>query len=308
MRGASEKALVALAYASMCAIWGSTWMMIKIGLRGAPPLTGVGIRFVVAGLLVTALVALRRLPYPWTHRFVSLGVVLGITHMALPYVLVYWAEQHISSGLTAVLYATMPFVVAVMARLIVGDALTMRKLGGIALGVTGVWFIYADSVRLGGSQSVLGIGAVLLSVFFAALSTVLLKRFGKEFNALVMLVLPFWVGGTLVLAAGAPVEKSNPLTYDAQTWGTILYLAILGSGVAFTLLFWVIQRVDVTVVAYQTFIIPVLALFFGWVFLDETVTSRLALGSALILAGIAVATLRRTATRRARIVATPVSK
>jgi len=294
MRLASERALIVLAYVSMCAIWGSTWMMIKIGLRGAPPLTAVGLRFVLAGALIATLVALRRLRYPRARRFLALSVFLGVCHMATPYVLVYWAEQHISSGLTAVLYATMPFVVAVLARAVVGDALTARKLVGIVIGVAGVWFIFADSMQVGGRLGILGVCAVLLSVFFASLSTVVLKKYGKEYNPLVMLALPFWVGGILVLAVAVPSEQSNPFTYDARTWGTIVYLAILGSGIAFTLLFWIIQRIDVTVASYQTFIIPVIAMFLGWVFLDEAVTARVTLGSALILAGIAVATWRRT--------------
>ena len=311
MRIVSEKALIVVAYAGMCAIWGSTWMMIKIGLRGAPPMTAVGLRFVLAGALIATIVGARRLRYPSTRKFFVLCAFLGVFHMAIPYLLVYWAEQQISSGLTAVLYSTMPFVVAIVARGLVGDPLDLRKIAGIVVGVVGVWVIFADSVQIGGAQGILGVCAVLASVCFASLSTVVLKKYGKQYNALVTLVIPFGLAGLLALAIALPTEHSNPFAYDRRTWGTILYLATLGSGVAFALLFWVIQRIDVTVVAYQTFIIPLIALFFGWVFLDETISPRLVLGSALILVGIAIASLRRgrgSRAGRARPQPTLVSK
>ena len=294
----SPMVTIVMAFAGMCLIWGSTWMMIKIGLRGAPPMTAVGLRFVLAGVLIGAIVASRRLRFPRSRKFLVLCAYLGVCHFAVPYLLVYWAEQQISSGLTAVLYSTMPFMVAILARGLVGDSLDLRKVIGIVIGVAGVWFIFADSVQIGGRQGILGVCAVLLSVAFAGLSTVVLKKYGRQYNALVMLVIPFWLAGLLALAFAVPIEQSNPLTYDWSTWGTILYLAILGSGLAFTLLFWVVQRVDVTVVAYQTFIIPLIALFFGWAFLDEAISPRLVLGSALILAGIAVASVRRSRSAR----------
>ena len=96
----------------------------------------------------------------------------------------------------------------------------------------------------------------------------------------------------MLLAFAIPVEQSNPLDYDLMTWATILYLAILGSVVAFTLFYWIVHQIDVTVVSYQTFIIPVLAVILGWIFLGETISERVGLGALFILVGIALATSR----------------
>src|SRR5262245_63397377 len=87
----------------MCLIWSSTWMVIKVGLRQAPPLTGVALRFIVAALIVFAIVRARQLPLPRTRHFLLYGLFLGICQVGVPYVLVYWSEERISSGLTAVL-------------------------------------------------------------------------------------------------------------------------------------------------------------------------------------------------------------
>lgn len=266
-------------------------MAIKVGLRGAPPMSAVGARFVVAAAVITIIVIAGRLPVPRTRAFLTISVVLGVLHLAIPYVLVYWGEQHISSGLTAVLYATLPFMVAVIARLVLGDRLTMRKIVGIAGGIAGVWIIFADAVHFGGGDEVLGMLAVLASVFAAALASVLIKKHSGGYHPVVSLLIPFCVGAALVNAVAVPVERSNPLHYDGTTWATILYLAVAGSVVAFAVFFWLMKRIDVTVVSYQTFIIPILAVFWGWLFLGETVSSRVGLGTACILIGIAVATL-----------------
>jgi len=289
----SGKPIIAIAYASMCTIWGSTWIMIKIGLRDAPPMTAVAVRFIIAALLTVFILAVRKTPIPWSRHFISLSLFLSVFHLALPYALVYWGEQHISSGLTAVLYSTMPLNVALLARLLIGDPLTPRKIAGTLVGITGVWVIFSDSMSLGGEKAVQGMVACLVSAFFASLSTVIVKKYAARYDPFVTLAIPFACAGLLLTALAVSVERSNPFTYSPLTWFTIVYLAALGSLSAFALYFWIIKRIDVTVLSYQTFIIPVLAVMIGWIILDETVTIRVAAGASLIIVGIVLATMRK---------------
>ena len=291
--------LIVGAYALNCLIWSSTWMVIKVGLRGAPPVTAVGVRFAIAAMVIATVILVARLRVPRTRTFLALSAFLGVFHLALPYTLVYWGEQHISSGLTAVLYSTMPFMVALLARAILGDPLSARKLAGIAVGITGVWIIFSDAVGFGGTKAVLGMTAILFSVFSAALASVFIKKYSSGYHPLVSLLFPFIIAAALVNAVGIPLERSNPLDYDTMTWATIFFLAIAGSVIAFAVFFWLMKRIDVTVVSYQTFIIPILAIGWGWLLLDETVSPRAGLGTACILAGIVIATFRRKRRRTA---------
>jgi putative membrane protein PagO len=293
MAARSTVPTVIIAYSAMCLIWGSTWIMIKVGLRGAPPMTAVAVRFIIAALLTFFILAIRKTPIPRTREFLYLSLFLGLFHLAIPYVLVYWGEQHISSGLTALLYSTMPFMVAILARLFIGDRMTPRKIAGIVLGFAGVLVIFSDNVSFGGAMAIRGMTALLISVVFASVSTVVVKKFASRYDPFATLVIPFAVAGLLVLPLAIVTERSNPLDYSALTWFTIVYLAAFGSLTAFGIYFWIIKRIDVTVLSYQTFIIPVLALMIGWIFLGETVTIRIAGGAGLILAGIALATLRK---------------
>jgi drug/metabolite transporter (DMT)-like permease len=289
---ATHPALIALAFASMCLVWGSTWIMIKIGVTAAPPLTVLALRFAIATAVVFALVRAMRLPIPRTRHFLVLSLFLGVVHQAAGYVLVYWAEQYITSGLTAVLFSTMPFAVALIARWMLRDAITLRKAGGAVSGAAGVSLIYADSLATAGTVAALGVALTLLGVFCASLSSVVVKKYANEYHPFVMLLCSIFVGAVIVSILAAAFEHSNPLAYDRATWGSIVYLAIFGSAAGFALFYWVVKRVDVTIVSYQTFIIPVIALVLGGLFLGEALSSRMAAGAALILAGILVATLR----------------
>ncbi|MCI0452614.1 MAG: EamA family transporter [Candidatus Latescibacteria bacterium] len=284
-----------LAYAAMCVIWGSTWMAIKVGLEGAPVLTSIAVRMTIATAVVLVIVRAWRIPIPREARFVRLGLFLGLFHIVFPYSLVYYGEQRIPSGQAAVLYATLPLMVALLARAALGDPLTVRKLFGIATGIAGVTVIFSDSLGRGatGAESAsqaAGIVCVLGSVFASSVGSVATKRWSAGYHPVASLLIPFATGAAVAAGAALLVEDANPLRFDASTWGSMVYLALAGSVAAFSLFFYVIQHLDVTVVSYQTFIIPIIAVLIGVALLGETVSPRVGAGAALILAGIALAT------------------
>ncbi len=285
---------LALAYAAMCLIWGSTWMGIKVGLRGAPPLTSIAVRMCIATAAVYAIVRIRRVAIPRDSHFVRLGAFLGCFHIVLPYSLVYFGEQRIASGQAAVLYATMPLMVAVLARVMLGDPITVRKLIGIAVGIAGVCVIFSDSLRDGGvgagASHAIGVVCVLVSAAAASVGSVATKKWNRGYDPVVSLLVPFATGAVVAACGALAFESANPIHFDAPTWGSILYLALVGSVGAFSLFFYAIQHLDVTIVSYQTFIIPIIAVLIGVVFLGETVSPSLGAGAALILVGIAIAT------------------
>lgn len=283
-----------LAYAAMCIIWGSTWMVIMVGLRGAPPLTSIAVRMVIATAVVYAILRAYRIPIPRDKRFVRLGLFLGFFHIVFPYSLVYYGEQRIPSGQAAVLYATLPLMVALLARVMLGDPLTVRKLFGIATGIAGVGVIFSDALGARaahtGAHQAIGILCVLGSVFASSVGSVATKRWSHGYHPVASLLIPFATGAVISSLGALAFEDANPRHFDGTTWASIVYLAVAGSVAAFALFFYVIQRLDVTVVSYQTFIIPIIAVLIGFVFLGETVSPRVGAGAALILAGIAVAT------------------
>ena len=264
-------------------------MMIKIGLRGAPPVTSIAVRMTIASLIVAVILRIARIPLPRDPHFVRVGIVLGLFNVAIPYLLVYFGEQRIESGLASVLYATFPLLVAVLARFWLRNPLTPRKLGGVAIGIVGVAVIFSDNLRLGRHEAA-GTAMVMGSVTAAAIGSVGTKKWAHGYHPIASLLIPFITAAEIATVLALATEWPLDLHYNATTWATILYLAVAGSVGAFSLFFYVMQRLDVTVVSYQTFIIPIVAVILGSTFLGESISSRVALGAALILGGIALAT------------------
>jgi drug/metabolite transporter (DMT)-like permease len=290
--------LKVMVFGVLCLIWSSTWIMIKVGLEGAPPVTAAGLRFIIAAVVIFSIIAQRRIAVPRTRRFLWLSLYLGIFQIGVPYALVYWAEQYITSGLTSILFSTMPLAVAILAKAILGDPLTPRKLSGIVIGTLGTSVIFGEELSAGAHQSLWGIAAALGSAVCASLSSVMVKRFSRSYHPIASIFLPMAIGGVLLSVGGRLLEGGRAIAWNGVTVGTVLYLAVLGSVVAFGLYYWIIKHINVTVIAYQTFIIPILACVIGWIFLRETVTIHVAIGGAMILAGIALATFRTSPGKR----------
>ncbi|HEU4364215.1 MAG TPA: DMT family transporter, partial [Candidatus Krumholzibacteria bacterium] len=283
-----SRTVVVAAYLGACLIWGSTWMAIKVGLRGAPPLTSIAVRMTLAAAIVFVILRVRGIGLPAERRFFRVGVFLGFFHIVLPYTLVYYGEQHISSGLAAVLYAAMPLVVALIARVTMNERLTPRKIAGIAAGMLGVAVIFSDSLHVGRAQA-LGAAAVTGSMLAASVGSVATKRWAHGYHPVASLLVPFSTGATVTWLLALALEAPGSLRFDAVTWATIVYLAVAGSVTAFALFFFVMQHLSVTVVSYQTFIIPIIAVLVGWAVLGETISARVAVGAVMILAGVSLA-------------------
>ncbi|MEE9269090.1 MAG: EamA family transporter [Candidatus Krumholzibacteria bacterium] len=285
-------------YSILCLIWSSTWLMIKVGLAGAPPFTAAGIRLIIASFVIFVILHRRRIKLPRSAAFYRLSLFLGTIQMGAAYGLVYWGEQYISSGLAAILFSSMPLLVAILARLFVGESLSPAKVAGILLGVAGVYVIFSDSVALGGPQSVYGITAVLGSVLCTSVSTVTIKKYATEYHPFAAMSLPVFIGGIILAVCGLLFERDRPVDWNYTTIFSILYLAVFGSVIAFGLYFWIIKHIEVTVLSYQTFLLPIIAGVLGWIFLGETVTLRVVIGGSMILAGIALAILTRARIKR----------
>ncbi len=177
--------------AFLVTVWGTTWAAVRISLRGFPPHTGVALRFAIAAVILVmiaratgtplAAISSRDRRLRWVHALLTFCVSYGI---------VFWAEQYIPSGLTSVLFATFPLIVAVMAHFALpGERMTVPILAGTVLGFTGIAAIFSEDLdRVWGNSIVFASLVMLVSPFVAAISTVAFKKWGEgirpvSFNA-----------------------------------------------------------------------------------------------------------------------------
>jgi drug/metabolite transporter (DMT)-like permease len=285
-----------LVWLVLCGIWGSTWLFIKLGLADLPPLTFAGIRFVIACAILFTIIQLRRIQLPRARGDWSLLAITGILSFGFNYGLVFWGEQYISSGLAALLQATLPAFGLVFAHLhLPGERLSWAKIGGVVLGVCGVGVVFSNQLEVSGRQALAGCVALILSAMFAAYSNVLVKKSGKHLDPVILAAGQMFFGLLLLLGVGIPLE-GNPLRFHWTPVAlmALLYLAVVGSVIAFVLYYWLVLHMDVTKSMLIALVTPVVAVLLGMIVLGEQIGWRTLAGGAMIMAGIAFIVVRRT--------------
>ncbi len=286
---AGYKAIIA--FAGLCAIWGSTWLAIKVGLRDLPPISFAGIRFALAALILYGIVVARGLRLPWAGRDWRLLLWTGFLSITINYALVFWAELHISSGLAAVLNATIPlFGLPLAHRALAAEPMTPYKVSGVVLGLLGVAIVFGS--ELGGNSPWAGwAGAgVLVASLAGAQAGVLIKAKGTHLDPAVLAGVQMAAGSMLLLAAGAALE-GNPIRFHWTPTAllSLAYLTVVGSVIAFLAYYWLIRHTDVTRVLLIPLITPLVAVGLGVLFLGERVAWGTAVGGAAILGGVGLA-------------------
>lgn len=271
-------------------IWGSTWIFIKLGLRELPPITFAGLRFLIAGLVLLAIVWWRRAKLPRERRQLGWLVGTGMVSITLNYALIFWGEMRISSGLAAVLQAMIPvFGLLIAHHFLPTERLSRSKLVGVVVGFAGVAVIFYDQVGIDGWAAIEGSLALLFSSFCVALGNVLVKSKLQRLDPAVIAAGQMCFGFPPLLVVGWWYEGSPlALRWTSLAFFSLLYLALIGSALAFLLYYWLVARIEVTQTMLISLVIPVVALLIGAVTIGERLTISILVGSVTILAGIAI--------------------
>lgn len=297
---------VRVVFLVLCCIWGSTWMFIKLGLRDLPPLSFAATRFLLATLILSVIVAARRPRLPRGGEWWLLAQT-GVLAFGLNYGLLFWGEQHISSGLAALLQATIPVFGMLLAHpYLPGERLNARRLSGALLGVVGVGIIFSHQLGTEGSMALWGSAAVVLGAVFVAWANVLVKAKGARLDASVLSASQM-ACGFVALALAALVLEGDPreLRWTALGVVCILYLTLVGSVAAFLLYYWLVRHMDVTKTMLIALVTPLAAVLLGVVALGEEISWRTVAGGLVIMSGVALVVLRRAA--RAETIVAPES-
>jgi drug/metabolite transporter (DMT)-like permease len=276
-------------YAALCLIWGSTWLVIKVGYGGLGPFNVAAVRFLVAGLVLAAAMPMLGARWPRRRTEWALVTFVGVVMFGADYGLIYWGEQFLDSGLTSILFATLPLVTIGFAHVYIpGDRITPRKLAGTSLAFLGSVALFGDRTSLDAAL-VWPMVAVLASTVCAAAAAVAAKLHGGTLHP-VALNAPSMLVGALVLAL-ASVASGHTLTLPADlgTWAAVLYLALAGSVFTFLVYFSLLKTWSVTSLSFISVFTPAIALALGFALLDEQPTLWTGVGATLILGGVSLA-------------------
>jgi drug/metabolite transporter (DMT)-like permease len=272
----------------LCVVWGTTWIFIKVGLDDLPPISFAYSRFIISlGVLLLASY-FYKLSFPKTKKEFLILAFSGFLQFSLNYGLLFWGEQHISSGLAAVLQATIPAFGLFLAKIYLPEEeITFAKIASIILGLIGLIVIFYEQLYFSGTLAFFGSLAVVVGGFCAALASVLTKTIGQETKPANLV---FWqmILGILPLIIYGNFQEGNILSFNWTKSAIIcvLYLAIVGTVLAFWLYYWLLQNMDITKAMLIAFVTPLIAVIVGAAYRGEKLGTQTFLGGLFILASV----------------------
>lgn len=269
------------------ALWGTSFLFIKIAVVEMPPETLVALRLVVGALILLAALYGTGGRLPATRRAWRDFVFTGIFGLLLPFTLITWGEQSISSGMASILNATTPLFTALVAYIwLRSDHLTGWKLLGVVLGFAGVIVAVGVSDLSIGSASTQGQLAVLVAAACYGVSGVYARQAYKGLPPLVPATGQLVCGALLMLPIALFANGVPNALPSAQALGAVVALGLFGTAIAYILLYWLMARIGSTRASMVTYLLPPFALVYGALFLKEIIPLHALLGLALVIVGI----------------------
>ena len=289
---------ILLAFAIIYLVWGSTFLAIRIGVREMPPFLMAGLRFTAAGLALYAWMRITGVPNPSWVEWRG-AHILGTLMFLIDYACVFWAEQRVPSGVTAVVLASIPVSIALLEIVFLRTLhLTLRLSLGLLAGIVGVAVLMSHSASLGEAPLDRG-GAIALLVACLGWSagTIVSRRIVLPDSKPLSAAAQMLSGGVqLMILAAVSGEFAHFRAQDvsSRAWYSLLYLTIAGSIVAYTAYTWLLHYESPTKVGTYAYVNPVVAVILGASLGGEIIGRRTLLGMALILVSVvAITTMRR---------------
>ena len=279
---------VAIAYIAMVLLWGSTWAAIKIGVANVQPWVFAFERAIVVATILTVLALALGQRFPRRPRVLAAIAVAGLANIGFSWIVIFWAEQFVPSGLVAVFGATSPVWTAVFAHFLVrGDRLSPLKLVALALGLIGTALLVGAPSASEGPNALIATILLALVPLSWAVAAILASRVLAHESPIAVIGLQTWVGA-IALLPFALSQWSAPQQWGLEAGIAFAYLVIGGSCVGLVLNLWLYRRLRPTTVMLSQVLIPTQALLIGAFALGEEFTWRMLAGAALVVSAVAV--------------------
>jgi drug/metabolite transporter (DMT)-like permease len=279
-------------------IWGTTWIFIKIGLADLPPIGFACSRFLLSAAIVFFIIKAQNIPMPRSASQWRLIAFTGVLQFSFNYSSVFWAEQHITSGLAAVLQATITLFGLLLAWIFLpNERITARKIVAVVLGIIGVAVIFIDQLIVENWLAFAGCVAIVAGSYCAAQASILVKAKAAGIHPAALLFCQMICGLPLIILYSL-IAEGNPFAF-LWTWIAIvcvLYLTLVGTIAAFWLYYWLLSRIESTRAMMISLVTPLIAVVVGAVTIGERLPPQTFVGGLVIIGSIALIVFRRKVT------------
>ncbi len=274
----------------LAAMWGPSFVFIKVAVETIPPITMVFGRVALAAILLYLFLRLQNGRMPSSRSTWKHMSVVALTHNTIPFVLFAWGEQYVDSAMASILNGTIPLFTIILAHFFTqDDRLTPAKIGGVLVGFAGLVVLVLPTFQGGLQATAWGISALVLAAFLYGVAIVYTRN---HLRGLPPLVAPT---GQLIMASlflmPVMLLVDQPWTLAMPSLPSILSmvaLGVVGTALAFILYYRMMERVGASYISMVAYMIPVFGIIFGVLLLDETITQAMVIGCALILLGVMI--------------------
>jgi drug/metabolite transporter (DMT)-like permease len=277
-----------LAYISLCVIWGSTWLAISVVVREVPPFRAAAIRFFLAAAILLAPVFFRRNRWPRQDRQWNALLILGFTMFAIPYGLLFWAEQYVKSSMTAVLFSANPLVVALLTPVMMQRKVPRQAVLAMVVALGGILYLVYSDLAIS-SKTLLGGVAVLCAMLVSAWSVVFAKKRLHDVDTLFATGMQMLVGTVGLLWATWALESHKSATWSGQAIGALIFLAVVGSAAAFAVYYWLLKSMQPYQLSTISLLVPAVAVLEGSLIGNEAVSFTMIVATFVVLGSVGVA-------------------
>jgi len=281
-------------YLLLSVIWGTTWLVLKVSLEGTPPILGVALRFTISAFVLWIVFFQKKEKLIITPQAIKVYLAFGILNFATSYSLTYWGTQFIYSGLSAILWATLPIFVVLFAHFMLSDDyLNLKKVLGGAIGLIGTFLIFFQGGDSEINLNMIGIIAVLFAVMIAAWPNVFYKQHQHQIPALHLNVSAQTIAVVILFPMSWLLEDPTTMVWNTINTLALFYLAIFGTVITWSIYLWLFSQISVTQISTVALVPPVVAAFLGWIFLGEIFTPKMIMGAFLVLLGVFILNMQQ---------------
>jgi drug/metabolite transporter (DMT)-like permease len=286
-----EAVLAYGAWAAVCFFWGTTYIGIRVGVEGLPPVLFAGSRFVVAGTILFLICRALGHAVPRGRAFLE-QVIVGFALVSVANGIVVWAEQYVPSGLTAVIVAMLPFyMAAIQAALPGGERIGPRGLAGLVIGFAGLVVLVWPALTGATIDTKTLLASLMLQVgcFSWGWGSIYSTRRASPGASLMMNAsIQMLAGGAVTTLLGLALGEGAQFSFTGRTFAAFAYLVVFGSLVGFNAYAYALAHLPSAFVSLYAYINPVVAVVLGWLLLNEKVDGRTMVATAMILGGVAI--------------------
>lgn len=280
--------LIVLAFFAIYVIWGSTYLLNKIAVAELPPFMLASMRFTTAGILIFGIAKLMGISLKISLKQLRNTIIAGFLFLSFGNGVVVWSLRFVDSGFAALIISVQPLIILLLMWLLQGKKIQPMSIIGVVLGMIGIYLLVGQKEIVQGENALLGIAMIFACLVAWAYCSLFVGKADLPKNYFVNTGYQMFTGGIILALMSFSFGEawSNPLDWTAKTQLCMLLLIFFGSIIAFTSFNYLLKTVSPEKVSTSTYINPIVALFLGWFFLDETVTTRSLIAAVVLLTGV----------------------